>query len=73
MVCCSGQGLNYNGNDGVNSYKALNIKVDHRLSAGLTLTAFWTLSRAYDNDGSYQPDLSQGNGRGDFNRDSVLF
>ncbi len=72
VVCCSGQGLNYNGNDGVNSYKALNIKVDHRLSAGLTLTAFWTLSRAYDNDGSYQPDLSQGNGRGDFNRDSVF-
>ncbi len=72
VVCCSGQSLNYNGNDGVNSYKALNIKVDHRLSAGLTLTAFWTLSRAYDNDGSYQPDLSQGNGRGDFNRDSVF-
>jgi outer membrane receptor protein involved in Fe transport len=72
VVCCSGQGLNYNGNDGVNSYKALNIKVDHRLSAGLTLTAFWTLSRAYDNDGSYQPDLSQGTGRGDFNRDSVF-
>jgi len=72
VVCCSGQGLNYNGNDGVNSYKALNIKVDHRLAAGLTLTAFWTLSRAYDNDGSYQPDLSQGNGRGDFNRDSVF-
>ena len=38
----------------------------------MTLTAFWTYSRAYDNDGSYQPDLSQGNGRGDFNRDSVF-
>jgi hypothetical protein len=72
VVCCSGQGFNYNGNDGVNSYKALNIKVDHRLSSGLTLMGFWTYSRAYDNDGSYQPDLSQGTGRGDFNRDSVL-
>ena len=72
VVCCSGQGFNYNGNDGVNSYKALNIKVDHRTSSGLTLTAFWTYSRAYDNDGSYQPDLRQGTGRGDFNRDSVF-
>ncbi len=72
VVCCSGQGFNYNGNDGVNSYKALNIKVDHRTSSGLTLTAFWNYSRAYDNDGSYQPDLRQGTGRGDFNRDSVF-
>ncbi len=72
VICCSGQGFNYNGNDGVNSYKALNIKVDHRTSSGLTLTAFWTYSRAYDNDGSYQPDLRQGTGRGDFNRDSVF-
>ncbi len=72
VVCCSGQGFNYNGNDGVNSYKALNIKVDHRTSNGLTLTAFWTYSRAYDNDGSYQPNLSVGNGRGDYNRDSVF-
>jgi hypothetical protein len=72
VVCCSGQGFNYNGNDGTNSYKALNIKLDHRTSSGLTLTAFWTYSRAYDNDGSYQPDLRQGTGRGDFNRDSVF-
>jgi len=72
VVCCSGQGFNYNGNDGVNSYKALNIKVDHRTSNGLTLTAFWSYSRAYDNDGSYQPDLRQGTGRGDYNRDSVF-
>jgi outer membrane receptor protein involved in Fe transport len=75
VVCCSGQGFNYNGNDGTNSYKALNIKVDHRTSAGLTLTAFWSYSRAYDqggNDGVYQPQLSQFTGRGDFNRDSVF-
>jgi hypothetical protein len=38
----------------------------------LTLTAFYTLSRAYDNDGSYQPDLRQGTGRADFNRDNVF-
>jgi outer membrane receptor protein involved in Fe transport len=72
VVCCSGTGFNYNGNDGTNSYKALQIKVNHRTSNGLTLTAFWTYSRAYDNDGSYQPDLRQGTGRGDFNRDSVF-
>jgi hypothetical protein len=72
VVCCSGQGFNYNGSDGVNSYKALNIKVDQRTANGLTLTAFYTYSRAYDNDGSYQPDLRQGTGRVDFNRDSVF-
>ncbi|MGC1646051.1 MAG: hypothetical protein WA741_09505, partial [Candidatus Sulfotelmatobacter sp.] len=72
VVCCSGTGFNYNGNDGVNSYKALQIKVNQRAANGLTLTAFWTYSRAYDNDGSYQPNLSEGNGRGDFNRDSVF-
>ena len=72
VVCCSGTGFNYNGNDGVNSYKALQIKLNQRAANGLTLTAFWTYSRAYDNDGSYQPNLSQGNGRGDFNRDSVF-
>ena len=72
VICCSGQGFNYNGSDGVNSYKALNIRVDQRAANGLTLTAFYTLSRAYDNDGSYQPDLRQGTGRADFNRDNVF-
>ena len=60
VVCCSGQGFNYNGSDGVNSYKALNIKIDQRAANGLTLTAFYTYSRAIDqggNDGVYQPDL----------------
>jgi hypothetical protein len=38
----------------------------------LTLNGSYTYSRAYDNDGSYQPDLRQGYGRQDFNRDSVL-
>lgn len=72
VTCCSGYGFGYAGNDGVNSYRALQIKVDHRASFGLTLNGSYTYSRAYDNDGSYQPDLRQGYGRGDFNRDSVL-
>jgi len=72
VVCCSGQGFNYNGSDGVNSYKSLQIKVDQRTSGGLTLMGFYTYSRAYDNDGSYQPDIRIGTGRGDYNRDSVF-
>jgi len=72
VTCCSGYSFGYNGDDGVNSYRALQIKVDHRTSSGLTLNGSYTYSRAYDNDGSYQPDLRQGYGRGDFNRDSVL-
>jgi hypothetical protein len=72
VTCCSGYGFGYAGNDGVNSYRALQIKVDHRTSSGLTLNGSYTYSRAYDNDGGYQPDLRQGYGRQDFNRDSVL-
>jgi hypothetical protein len=64
--------MGYNGDDGVNSYRALQIKLDHRTASGLTVNGSYTYSRAYDNDGSYQPDLRQGYGRGDFNRDSVL-
>jgi outer membrane receptor protein involved in Fe transport len=72
VVCCSGTSFNYNGNDGINSYKALEIKVDHRTSVGWTFNGFWTYAKAYDNDGSYQPDLRQGTGRQDFNRDNVI-
>jgi outer membrane receptor protein involved in Fe transport len=72
VVCCEGNGFDYRGNDGTNSYRALQVKVDHRASFGLTLNGSYTYSRAYDNDGSYQPDLRQGYGRQDFNRDSVL-
>jgi hypothetical protein len=72
VVCCSGQGFNMNGNDGTNKYNALQVKVDQRAMNGLTLQAFYTYSKAYDNDGSYQPDLTQGWGRQDFNRDSLL-
>jgi len=72
VVCCSGQSFGFNGDDGTNQYNALQIKVDQRTFAGWTLNGSYTYSRAYDNDGSYQPDLTQGWGRQDYNRDSVL-
>jgi outer membrane receptor protein involved in Fe transport len=72
VVCCSGYSMSLAGNDGTNKYNALQIKVDQRAAAGLTLNGSYTYSKAYDNDGSYQPDLRQGWGRGDYNRDSVL-
>ena len=72
VICCSGYSMGYNGDDGTNNYNALQVKVDQRTSGGLTLNGSYTYSRSYDNDGSYQPDLSQGWGRQDFNRDSVL-
>jgi len=72
VVCCGGNGFDYRGNDGTNSYKSLQARLEQRASAGLTLQVFYTYSRAYDNDGGYQPDLRQGYGRQDFNRDSVL-
>jgi outer membrane receptor protein involved in Fe transport len=72
VVCCGGQGFDYRGNDGTNSYRSLQVRLEQRATAGLTLQAFYTYSRAYDNDGNYQPDLRQGYGRQDFNRDSVF-
>jgi hypothetical protein len=75
VTCCSGYSFGYNGDDGVNSYRALQIKLDHRTSSGLTVNGSYTYSRATDqggNDGVYQPDLRQFQGRGDYNRDSVL-
>jgi len=72
VICCSGYGFGFNGSDGTNKYNSLQIKLDHRTAAGLTLNAYYTYSKTYDNDGGYQPDLSQGWGRQDNNRDSVL-
>jgi hypothetical protein len=72
VVCCSGQGFGYAGNDGSNSYKALQVKWNQKATNGLTILAHYTYSKSYDNDGSYQPDLRQGYGRSDFNRDHVL-
>ncbi len=72
VVCCSGQGIGYAGNDGVNRYRAIQVKATQRAGSGLTLLAHYTYAKAYDNDGSYQPDLRQGTGRQDYNRDSVF-
>jgi hypothetical protein len=75
VTCCSGYSFGYNGDDGVNAYRALQIKLDHRTSSGLTVNGSYTYSRATDqggNDGVYQPDLRQFEGRQDYNRDSVL-
>jgi hypothetical protein len=72
VVCCGGNGFDYRGNDGTNSYKALQITLNQRAARGLTLLGHYTYSRARDNDGGYQPDLRQGNGRNDWNRNSVL-
>ena len=72
VVCCGTQGFGYAGNDGTNSYKAFQVKVNQRAAKGLTFLAHYTYSKAYDNDGSYQPDLRVQWGRSDFNRDSVF-
>jgi Carboxypeptidase regulatory-like domain/TonB dependent receptor len=72
VICCSGYSFGFNGDDGTNKYNSLQIKLDHRTAAGLTLNAYYTYSKTYDNDGSYQPDLNQGWGRQDNNRDNVL-
>jgi hypothetical protein len=72
VTCCSGYSFGYNGDDGTNKYNSLQIKLDHRTGAGLTLNAYYTYAKTYDNDGSYQPDLTQGWGRQDNNRDNVL-
>jgi len=72
VICCSGQGMSFAGNDGSNSYKAFQVKVNQRAANGLTILAHYTYSRARDNDGGYQPDLKVQTGRADFNRNSVL-
>ena len=73
VVCCSAsQSFGYAGNDGTNSYEAFQVKVNQRAAKGLTFLAHYTYSKAYDADGSYQPDPRVMWGRSDFNRDSVL-
>src|SRR5215467_4857858 len=51
-VCCSVD-LNYNGNDATNSYNALQIKAEKRVSYGLQFIAHYTFARAYAYDGGY--------------------
>ncbi len=73
VVCCNAsQNLGLNGNDGTNSYNAFQVKVNQRAAKGLTFLAHYTYSKAYDNDGGYQPDLRVQWGRSNFNRDSVF-
>jgi hypothetical protein len=73
VVCCSAsQSFGFAGNDGTNSYEAFQVKVNQRAAKGLTFLAHYTYSKAYDADGSYQPNPSVMWGRSDFNRDSVL-
>ena len=68
--CCGGNGFDFRGNDGTNSYKALQIKFNQRTGAGLTMLAHYTYSRAYDNDGGYNLDQNAQYGRQDFTRGS---
>ena len=72
VVCCGGNGFDFRGNDGNNRYNSLQIKVNQRAASGLTLLAHYTYSKAYDNDGGYQPDLKVQWGRQDYNRDHVF-
>jgi hypothetical protein len=70
VVCCSGD-INYFG-WASNSYRALQIKLDRRMSQGLQFLAHYTYSRAYNYDGSYPVDPSVVYGRDDYNRNSVF-
>jgi len=70
--CCQAAGFDYRGNDGSNSYKALQIKWNQKATNGLTILAHYTYSRSYDNDGGYQPDLKLQWGRSDFNRSNAF-
>lgn len=70
VVCCDGD-INYFG-WASNSYKALQIKLDRRMSQGLQFLAHYTYSRAYNRDGSYPVDPNVVYGRDDYNRNSVF-
>ncbi|MBI3477448.1 MAG: TonB-dependent receptor [Acidobacteria bacterium] len=71
LQCCSGD-LSYAGNDSNNFYRALQIKVDKRISNGLQVLAHYTYSRAYNYNDNYAPDPNVVFGRDDYNRDSVF-
>src|SRR5262249_6479711 len=45
--------INYNGNDANDSYEAVQIKAEKRVSYGLQFLAHYTFSHAYAYDGSY--------------------
>ena len=71
VICCDGD-LGYAGNDGNSFYRALQVKVDRRLSSGLQVLAHYTYSRAYNYNDNYNPDRNVVYGRDDFSRDSVF-
>ena len=70
VVCCSGD-INYFG-WASNNYRALQVKVDRRMSQGLQFLAHYTYSRAYNHDGNYPVDPNVVYGRDDYNRNSVF-
>jgi len=51
-TCCAVD-LNYNGNDANNTYNALQVKMEKRVSNGLQFIAHYTFSRSYAYDGGY--------------------
>lgn len=71
LFCCDGD-LGYAGNDSNNFYRALQLKVDRRLSSGLQVLAHYTYSKAYNYDSGYPSNPNFVFGRDDFNRDSVF-
>jgi outer membrane receptor protein involved in Fe transport len=71
VKCCSGD-LGYAGNDSNNSYRALQIKVDKRLTNGLQFMGHYTYSRAYGYNDDYIADPKVVYGLDSFNRNSVF-
>jgi len=71
VQCCSGD-LGFAGNDASNNYKALQIKVDKRLSNGMQFMGHYTYARAYDYNDDYIADPKVVYGRDPFTRNSVF-
>ena len=71
-TCCAVD-LNYNGNDASDSYEALQIKAEKRVSAGLQFLAHYTFSHAYAYDsGYYSVDRKIAYGPNPANRNHVF-
>ena len=71
VVCCSGD-LGYAGNDSNNFYRALQVKLDKRLSSGLQVLSHYTYSKAHNYQDGYATNPNVLYGRDDYNRDSVF-
>jgi hypothetical protein len=71
-ACCSGDVNNYFGNDANNTYEALQIKLEKRISWGLQFLAHYTFSHAYAYDSTYYSvDPKVAYGPNPFNRNQV--